>query len=137
VTEKGRIIIIDDDESVRKGLGMVLEAMGYTVDTAKDGKEAIEKSNANFYNLALVDIRLPDMEGTKLLTSMKETDPKMVKIVLTGYPSVDNAIEAADEGADAYLMKPVVNMDTFLNTISEHLKKQEEAKRHSKKSQKN
>ena len=58
------------------------------MDTASNGKEAVGKSQTNFYNLALVDIRLPDMDGTKLLTSMKETTPEMVKIILTGYPAL-------------------------------------------------
>lgn len=104
MSEKARILVIDDDESVRRVLAVALENKGYIVDTAKDGKEAIERFEANFYNLALVDIRLPDMEGTKLLTAMKETTPKMVRIILTGYPSLHNAIEAVNKGADGYII---------------------------------
>jgi len=110
-------------------LATILEEKGYVVDTAEKGKEAIQKSNAKFYNLALIDIRLPDMEGTKLLTSIKETTPKMIKIIITGYPSLQNAIEAVNKGADAYILKPF-NMDSVLNTISEHLKKQQQAKKY-------
>jgi len=128
--ERARILVVDDDESIRKTLATILEEKGYVVDTAENGKEAIEKSNAKFYNLALIDIRLPDMEGTKLLTAMKETIPRMVKIIVTGYPSLQNAIEAVNKGADAYVLKPV-NIDHFLNTIREHLKKQREAKKYS------
>jgi len=128
--ERARILVVDDDESIRKTLATILEEKGYVVDTAENGKEAIEKSNAKFYNLALIDIRLPDMEGTKLLTAMKETIPRMVKIIVTGYPSLQNAIEAVNKGADAYILKPV-NIDHFLNTIREHLKKQREAKKYS------
>jgi len=125
-----RILVIDDDESVRKTIAAILQDEGYIVDTAENGKEAIEKSNANFYNLALIDIRLSDMKGTKLLTAMKETTPKMVKIIVTGYPALSNAIEAVNRGADAYVLKPV-NIDDLLNTIKEHLKKQQEAKNYS------
>jgi len=107
-----------------------LEEEGYVVDTAKNGKEAVKKSNAEFYNLALIDIRLPDMEGTKLLTAMKETTPKMVKIMITGYPSLRNAIEAVNKGADAYILKPF-DMDNVLNKIKKHLKKQQGAKKYS------
>jgi DNA-binding NtrC family response regulator len=128
--EPARILVVDDDESIRKVLATILEEKGYIVDTAENGKEAIEKSNAKFYNLALIDIRLPDMEGTKLLAAMKETTPKMVKIIITGYPSLNNAIEAVNKGADAYIMKPF-NMDNVLNTIKEHLKKQQESKKYS------
>jgi len=130
MAETFRILVVDDDESIRKVLATILEEKGYVVDTAENGKEAIEKSNAKFYNLALIDIRLPDMEGTQLLTAMKETTPKMVKIIITGYPSLQNAVEAVNKGADAYILKPF-NMDSVLNTIQEHLKKQQEAKKYS------
>jgi len=130
MAERARILVVDDDESIRKTLASILEEKGYEVDTAKDGKEAVEKSNVKFYNLALIDIRLPDMEGTKLLTAMKETTPKMVKIIVTGYPSLNNAIEAVNKGADAYIVKPF-NMDSVLGTIKEHLKKQKESKKYS------
>jgi DNA-binding NtrC family response regulator len=125
-----RILIIDDNESIRKTMATILEDQGYLVDTAETGKEAIEKSNAKFYNLALIDIRLPDMEGTKLLTAMKETTPKMVKIMVTGYPTLHNAIDAVNKGADGYVLKPV-NMDDLLSTIKEHLKKQQQDKKYS------
>jgi len=130
MSEPARILVIDDDESVRKVLAAVLEEKGYLVDIAKNGKEAIEKSNAKFYNLALVDIRLPDMEGTKLLAAMKETTPKMVRIIVTGYPSLENAVEAVNKGADGYMIKPL-DMDNLLDTIKEHLKKQQEARKYS------
>jgi len=125
-----RILVIDDDESVRKVLEAILEEKGYVVDTVENGKEAIEKAKTNFYNLALIDIRLPDIEGTKLLTAMKETTPKMVKIIVTGYPSLQNAIEAVNNGADGYILKPV-NIDNVLDTIKTHLRKQEEARKYS------
>ena len=63
-SKKGRILVIDDDEGIRKVVAEALKTEGYVVDTASTGKEAIAKSQINFYNLALVDIRLPDMEGT-------------------------------------------------------------------------
>jgi DNA-binding NtrC family response regulator len=66
----------------------------------------------------------------KLLTAMKETTPKMVKIIVTGYPALQNAIEAVNKGADAYVIKPL-NIDQMLKTIKEHLKKQQEAKKYS------
>jgi DNA-binding NtrC family response regulator len=127
--EHTRILVVDDDKSIRKTLAIILREKGYMVDTAENGKEAIKKSKSKFHNLALIDIRLPDIEGTKLLTTMKETTPKMVKIIITGYPSLQNAIEAVNKGADAYILKPF-NVDTVLNTIEEHLKKQQQAKKY-------
>ena len=128
--ERARILVVDDDESIRKVIATILEEKGYIVDTAETGKEAIEKSNKVFYNLALIDMRLPDMEGTTLLTAMRETTPKMVKIIVTGYPSLQNAMEAVNKNADAYILKPV-RMDKVLNTIKEHLDKQQQAKKYS------
>ena len=125
-----RILVVDDDESVRKVLSSILVDEGYVVDTAENGKEAIEKSESKFYNLALIDIRLPDLKGTKLLTAMKETTPKMAKIIITGYPTLKNAVEAVNKGADAYILKPF-NMDNVLETIKEQLKKQQETKKYS------
>jgi len=127
--EPARVLVVDD-EIIRKVLKTILEREGYVVDTVETGKEAIEKSNVNFYNLALIDIRLPDMEGTELLTAMKETTPKMVKIIITGYPSFENAIQAVNKGADAYVLKPF-NVERVLSTIREHLKKQQEGKKYS------
>ncbi len=97
---------MDDDETIRTVFRTIQVAEGYEVETAANGVEAIEKSKTAFFNLALVDIRLQDMEGTKLLTAMKETVPKMRKIIVTGHPDVLNAIAAVKGGADDYLIKP-------------------------------
>ena len=123
MSEPSRILVIDDEESIRRTVSMTLEHAGYVVDTAENGKQAITKAQANFYNLALIDIRLPDMEGTELLTVLKETTPKMIKVILTGFPALENAVRAINKGVDAYLIKPV-NSDAMLKLIKEHLDKQ-------------
>jgi two-component system NtrC family response regulator len=130
MVENARILVVDDDENIRKVLATILEEEGYTVDEAEDAKKAIEKTKRNVYNLALIDIRLPDMEGIELLTKMKETVPRMRKIIITGYPTLQNAIEAVNRGADAYILKPF-DMDKVLATIKEQLRKQEEERRYS------
>lgn len=71
------------------------------------------------------------MEGTRLLTTMRDTVPRMVKIIVTGYPSLENAKDAVNMGADGYIVKPIMDTDDFLQKIKEHLKKQEEAQRYS------
>jgi DNA-binding NtrC family response regulator len=125
--KRARILVVDDDESVTRTLKVILEENGYIVDAAECGREAIEKTNKNFYNAAFIDIRLPDMEGTELLTAMKETTPKMVKIIVTGYPALQNAVEAVNKGADAYVLKPP-KMKEVLSMLKEHLEKQKEEK---------
>jgi len=127
MSEHARILVIDDDENVRKGLALALKERGYIVDVAKDGKEAVEKSQAAFFNLALIDIRLPDMDGIELLTALRDTIPKMIKIIVTGYPSLENAMKAVNKGADGYILKPV-DMDRLVSTIERHLRRQQEAR---------
>ena len=102
----------------------------YVVDTAENGKEAIEKSNTKVYNLALIDIRLPDMEGIELLTKLKDTIPKMRKIIITGYPKLQNAIDAVNRGADVYILKPF-HMGKVLETIEEQLREQQKERKYS------
>jgi two-component system OmpR family response regulator len=125
--ERIKILIVDDDESVRETFTAILEENGYIVDTAENGRDAIEKSNKNFYNAAFIDIRLPDMDGTDLLTAMKETTPKMRKIIITGYPALQNAINAVNKNADAYVLKPP-KMRDVLSMLKEQLQKQKDEK---------
>jgi DNA-binding NtrC family response regulator len=124
-----KILVIDDDPTIRNTVEAALKLEGYIIETAKTGKEAIEKSKENFYNLALIDIRLPDLEGTQLLKKLKERTPKTRKIIITGYPTMPNAVEAVNKNADAYLIKPV-EMEKILETVKDQLKKQEEEKRY-------
>jgi DNA-binding response OmpR family regulator len=128
--EQARILVIDDDATVRRSLEVALKNNGYDVNVAETGKEAIKKSKAKLYNLALVDLRLPDMDGIELLTAMREAVPKTVKIIITGYPSQENAIEAVNRGADGYMVKPYT-MEELLRKIKEQLQKQQEAKKYS------
>jgi DNA-binding NtrC family response regulator len=127
LAERDRIIVVDDDEAIREVFSTILRQKGYEVDTAQNGTEAIEKSRLNLYHLALVDIRLPDMEGTKLLKQLAGPTPEMKKIVVTGYPSLDNSVESLNLGADGYIMKPV-DAATLVKMVEKHLneRRQEE-----------
>ncbi len=125
-----RILIVDDDENIRKVLTTILKDEGYIVESVGTAKKTIAKTRGSFYNLALIDIRLPDMEGIKLLTKMKDTTPKMRKIIITGYPTLQNAIEAVNRRADAYIIKPF-DITKVLNTIKEERRKQQEEKKYS------
>jgi DNA-binding NtrC family response regulator len=125
--ERARILVVDDDDGIRKSMKAILEDEGYNVDVAENGKEAIQKTQKKAYNLALLDIRLPDMEGVELLKLLKDSVPKIRKIIVTGYPSVQNAIAALNKGADAYLIKPV-RLKKLLKTVKDQLKQQEDDK---------
>lgn len=105
----------------------ILNEKGYTVDLAGNGKEAIRKTESNAYNVVLLDIRLPDIEGVEILKKMHDTVPRTRKIMLTGYPTQQNAITALNNKADAYLVKPV-DVDKLLATIQEQIRLQEDEK---------
>jgi DNA-binding NtrC family response regulator len=123
-----RILIVEDDENIRRTMENILQQKGYQTDTAQTGQEAQQKAKANFYNLALLDIKLPDIEGTKLLAKMNEIAPKMLKIMVTGYPSLENAMEALNAGANAYVTKPV-KPEKLLALIKEKLEEQNQAEK--------
>ncbi len=122
-----RILVVDDDESITRTMKAILEDEGYKVDIAATGREAIKKTEETAYNVALLDIRLPDMEGVELLKLMKDAVPRTRKIMVTGYPSMQNAITALNKNADAYMIKPV-DIEKLLNAVKEQIKLQEDEK---------
>lgn len=128
--KRASVLVVDDDAGIRKTLSKILEKEGYLVETAENGEQAIEASNRRFFNVALIDIRLPDMEGTELLQRLKKAEPKMVKVIITGYPSLNNAIEAVNKGADGYILKPF-DASGLLAMIRKRLKNQRESMKYS------
>lgn len=124
------ILLVDDDESSYRSLALILKKKGYDIETAKTGQEAIDQIQKKSFNIALLDIKLPDMEGTKLLGSLKEINPEMDAIMVTGHASVENAVLALNEGASGYITKPL-NMDELLASLRNLCEKQRlvEAKR--------
>jgi PAS domain S-box-containing protein len=121
--KKARILIVDDDESSSRSLSLILGKNGYEAETAGTGREALEKAQQRFFNLALLDIRLPDVEGTRLIAPLKEMHPSLAVIMITGYASVETAVQALTDGASAYVTKPL-NMDEVLATVERLLEKQ-------------
>jgi len=126
LAEKKRILIVDDDKEILKTFKNILQSKGYYVDIAETGRDAAEKSRTKYYNLALLDIKLPDVDGTTLLTEMHRDTPRMMKVMVTGYPSLENVAQALNLGADAYIMKPV-DPEHLLKVVEQKLKEQENA----------
>ena len=124
MTATKTILIVDDDKSILRTFTRILQKNGYEIDAVETGKEAIEKADTQEYDLALVDIRLPDMDGTELLAKIKKPLQKTIKIMITGFPSLETGVKALDEGADAYLVKPV-KPEELLMLIEEKLKNKE------------
>ena len=102
-----KILIIDDDKYILCIFSRILQKHGYDVDTAETGQEALEKIGNQKYDLALIDVKLPDTEGPNLLARINNIYPEMMKIVITGFPSLEDATKVMDQGATAYLVKPV------------------------------
>ena len=115
------ILIVDDDKSILRTFARILQKNGYEIDAVETGKEALEKADSKKYDLALLDIRLPDMDGTELLAKMKKQLQTSIKIMITGFPSLETGVKALDEGADAYLVKPV-KPEELLMLIEEKMK---------------
>ncbi len=125
-----KILIVDDDQNIRETMLAILEDEGYKVDSASTGKEGLQKANEKTYNIALLDIRLPDMEGVELLKLMKINVPRTRKIMVTGYPSTQNAVDSLNKNADAFLIKPV-DVEKLLDTIKVQLQLQEDERKYS------
>ena len=101
-------LIVDDDPEVRKTLASILEDENYLVETAENGKDAIRMCEKTPFDVALIDVELPDIKGTELLHILNEKRPKMVRIIITGHPSIENAAKSVNEKADGYVTKPFV-----------------------------
>jgi len=99
-------LIVDDDQEARNTLTSILENEHYLVQTAENGKKAIRLCEKTPFDVALIDIELPDIKGTELLHILNEKQPKMVRIIITGHPSIENAAKSVNEKADGYIMKP-------------------------------
>ncbi|MCK4251275.1 sigma-54-dependent Fis family transcriptional regulator [candidate division WOR-3 bacterium] len=104
------ILVVDDEEAQRTLLAGFLEKKDYTVTTAASGKEAIEKNRTAGFDLAILDLKMPEIDGVETMAKMKEIDPETDFIILTGYGTVESAVEAMKLGAYDYLNKPI-NLD--------------------------
>ena len=103
--KKNRILVVDDDANILRVFKSILEKAGYLVETAETGKDAIKKIKKAKFSVFLVDVKLPDMDGTELLKI--PTDHETIKIIVTGFSTEEVGKKAADYGADDFLVKPV------------------------------
>ncbi len=128
MTQKGTIHIIDDEPIIHEVLGDLLTAEGYKVESSLSGEEAISKHTPQSFDLILLDLLMPGMNGMEVLKKLKKIDPTAVIIIITAYASVESAISAMKIGAFDYIQKPFKH-DELLLTIErakEHKKLQDE-----------
>ncbi len=100
------ILVIEDKDSMREMLSKTLEAEGYEVETAIDGEGGLEKAKEKKYDLVLSDLKLPNMDGIEVLSSLKAMDTDVSVILMTAYGTIEKAVEAMKEGAFDFLAKP-------------------------------
>ncbi|MGB4691373.1 MAG: sigma-54 dependent transcriptional regulator, partial [Atribacterales bacterium] len=115
-----RILIVDDEESLREMLKEFLEGEGMLVELAQNGREALEKLHSLSFDLVLLDLRMPGVSGVEVLQEIKKEEPELPVVVITAYGSVDNAVETLKMGAFDFITKPF-KLEELLNTISRAL----------------
>ena len=123
MSEKNCVLVVDDDEGVRKSLHLILKKKGYLVESAETGKEALAIAQGGLINVTLLDVKLPDIMGTELLAPLKQTNPDMSVIMITGFASVENAVQSLTAGASGYITKPI-DLDGMLEKIKTALDQQ-------------
>lgn len=109
--EDAYILVVDDEGAIRYSISKTLQRVGYQVHTAASGEEALEMMQRQSYDVVLTDIRMPGLTGVELLAQIKEQAPDAVVILLTGYASLETAIESLRLGAHDYLVKPSSSQD--------------------------
>ena len=123
MNQKESILIVDDNEGIRKSLKLIFNKKGYKTYTAETAQEALKKAHKKYFNIALIDFKLPDMEGTILLGKLKEIYPKMSCFIITAYAFLQNVRMAARINADGYFIKPLI-IEDVLYRIEKILKEQ-------------
>ncbi|HKE16920.1 MAG TPA: EAL domain-containing response regulator [Kofleriaceae bacterium] len=105
--EEARVLLVDDDDSVRRDYSRVLRRAGWQVDTAQDGREAIETLGGTPYGVIVSDISMPGLSGLGFLRAVRQRDLDVPVVLMTGSPDLESAVEAVEYGAFRYLIKPV------------------------------
>ncbi len=121
--DEKRLLIVDDDVGMCETLTDIFEKKGYVVDSVQTGTDAISRVKERFYNVALIDIKLPDFTGTDLLIKLRSINPHLAPIMITAYASLESSIDAINRGAYSYLLKPL-DMDKTLSTVKKAFESQ-------------
>ena len=120
-----RILIVDDDENLVNLFQMILNEEGYLVETATTGLQALEKAKKTEFHLVILDIKLQDIMGDEVARELKNKDDKIGIVLITGYPSFKDCIDALDIGIEEILLKPIGTAE-LLRVVQEAIQKQVE-----------
>jgi len=111
-----RTLIVDDERSIREGLAKTLRRMGHEADVCSDGASALDCFRQGDYDLVFLDLKMPGLDGMEVLARMRELDPEVIVVIITGYPSIDNVLKAFRLGAYDYLPKPFSPQEVRITT---------------------
>ena len=119
------LVVVDDEQGILDVVGRFARRAGYEVITCSGGREAIAQLQTNRADLVLVDLRMPDVGGLEVLRAIRETDPRCQAVLMTGYASVDTAVEAIKLGATDYLSKPldVARLEQLLTSVRDEIER--------------
>lgn len=126
---KPRILVVDDEERFRTNLQRMLAAQGMAAQALGSGREALAELEKNTYDVILLDLRMPDMDGLSTLAEIKKINPEIEVIILTGHASMDAAMEILNLGGYDYLLKPCPIDELVLKIDAAYEKKLEREKR--------
>ncbi|MCX5844346.1 MAG: response regulator [Deltaproteobacteria bacterium] len=120
-----KILVVDDEEGVRISLRKVLQRDGYEIMVAENGMEAVDmvRNHINEIETVICDFKMPGLDGLETLTEINKLNPEIIKIILTGYATLDRAIESVNSGIDGFLTKPFDNKELRLKIREFHVKK--------------
>lgn len=114
---KARILIVDDEEHICKMLSRHFQYLGYAVDVACNGREALEKLEQIKTDVVISDIKMPEMDGVELLRHLRQDYPMTRVIMITGYVTMENALACLRHGADTCIFKPIEDMSELEDAV--------------------
>ena len=106
MSKKAKVLIVDDDEAILDSCRLVLNKEGYTVKIAKNGIEGLRLFNKEFFHLVFLDLKMPGMDGMEVLSKINEESPETPVVIITGFGTIESAVEAIKVGAFHYMSKP-------------------------------
>jgi DNA-binding NtrC family response regulator len=119
-----KILVVDDDADVRSILTKILSEKGFQTDEASSGKDAIEKATSEDFDIAILDLMMPEISGMDVLIELKKVKPKTKIIMITGFATIDNAVQSIKKGASDYITKPfkISDLDATIKRTLEEAK---------------
>ena len=122
MTEKANILIVEDNEVLAEFISDELLDNGYDTEIVSTGNQAVKKMKTDIFDVAILDIKLPDIKGTEVLVKLKEINPNVVCIMITGSATIETTIDALRGGAEDFIIKPL-DLTRLIDIVNKAVKK--------------